>query len=81
VDTLQGRVQTNGTLIDYSTIYYETSDRDEAYYLCAILNSKVMDERIKPLQATGLWGPRNIWKKFLRFLFLNTILKTRFVIN
>ena len=65
VETVDGAIKTNGTLIDYSTIYYETSDRNEAYYLCAILNSKIMDNLIKPLQASGLWGPRNIWKKVL----------------
>jgi len=65
IETPEGKVQTSGTLIDYSTIYFETSNKDEAYYLCAILNSKTMDDLIKPLQATGLWGPRNIWKKVL----------------
>jgi len=65
LDTPEGKVQTSGIVIDYSTIYYETNDGDEVQYLCAILNSKTMDELIKPLQAPGLWGPRNIWKKVL----------------
>jgi hypothetical protein len=65
VDTSEGKVQTNGTVIDYSTIYYEANDEDEAHYLCAVLNSKKIDDIIKPLQAPGLWGPRNIWKKVL----------------
>jgi len=65
IETPAGKVNTTGTLIDYSTIYYETNDSDEAQYLCAIFNSKTMDDLIKPMQATGLFGPRNIWKKVL----------------
>ena len=65
IKTSEGEVKVNGIIIDYSTIFYETDDRGEADYLCAILNSKIMDQLIKPLQATGLWGPRNIWKKVL----------------
>jgi hypothetical protein len=50
-------------LADYVTFYFETSDRAEAMYLCAVLNSPVLDELIKPMQARGLWGPRDITKK------------------
>ena len=65
IKTAFGSIKTKGTLVDYSTIYYETNNKDEAQYLCSVLNSKIMDNLIKPLQATGLWGPRNIWKKVL----------------
>jgi len=37
----------------------------EAHFLAAILNASVIDERIKPMQARGLWGPRDIHKKVL----------------
>jgi hypothetical protein len=65
IETPDGKVKTSGTLIDYSTIYYETADREEADYLSAVFNSKIMDDLIKPMQSTGLFGPRNIWKKVL----------------
>ena len=32
-------------------------------YLCAVLNSPILDNLIKPMQARGLWGPRDITKK------------------
>jgi hypothetical protein len=35
----------------------------EAFYLCAILNSKIVDNWIKPLQNTGQWGERDIHKR------------------
>jgi hypothetical protein len=50
-------------LADYVTYYFETADRAEAMYLCAVLNSPILDELIKPMQARGLWGPRDITKK------------------
>ncbi len=65
ISTSEGNLRTSGTLIDYSTIYYETSSREEAEYLCSVFNSKIMDDLIKPMQAGGQQGPRNIWKKTL----------------
>ncbi|MGO8732945.1 MAG: N-6 DNA methylase [Terriglobia bacterium] len=50
-------------LADYVTYFLDTSDIDEARYLSAVLNSPVVDARIKPMQARGLWGPRDITKK------------------
>ncbi|MEK6690078.1 MAG: N-6 DNA methylase [Nitrospirota bacterium] len=48
---------------DYTEYYYETNKKPEAYYLCSILNSPTIDERLKPMQARGLFGPRHIVKK------------------
>jgi len=45
------------------TYTYETEDRKEADYLVALLNSPTVDTLIKPMQARGLWGPRDITKK------------------
>jgi hypothetical protein len=50
-------------LADYVTFYFETADRAEAMYVCAVLNSPILDDLIKPMQARGLWGPRDITKK------------------
>lgn len=33
------------------------------YYLVSLLNSSIIDELTKPLQARGLWGARHIHKK------------------
>ncbi len=45
------------------TYTYETEDQKEADYLVAVLNSPTVDTLIKPMQARGLWGPRDITKK------------------
>jgi hypothetical protein len=57
------RVGARGFLADYVTYHFETSDIDEARYLSAVLNSPAIDALIKPMQARGLWGPRDITKK------------------
>jgi hypothetical protein len=45
------------------TYAFETAERREADYLVAVLNSPTIDALIKPMQARGLWGPRDIHKK------------------
>jgi type I restriction-modification system DNA methylase subunit len=52
-------------VVDYVTYSYDTPDKQEAYYLVAILNSPTVDELLKPMQSRGLWGPRHICKKVL----------------
>jgi hypothetical protein len=52
-------------VVDYVTYSYDTPDKQEAYYLVAILNSPIVDELLKPMQSRGLWGPRHICKKVL----------------
>jgi hypothetical protein len=59
------RVKMQGFLADIEAYYYDTGNKEEAYYLATILNSPVVDELIKPMQARGLWGPRHIHKKVL----------------
>jgi hypothetical protein len=46
-----------------STYYFETEKPEEAGYLVSLLNSPTVDSLIKPMQARGLWGPRDIHKK------------------
>jgi hypothetical protein len=48
---------------DHVTYAFETIERKEADYLVALLNSPTIDSLIKPMQARGLWGPRDIHKK------------------
>ena len=58
-------VETRGFLADIEEFYYEAANREEAYYLAAVLNSPIVDELLKPMQSRGLWGPRHIHKKVL----------------
>ena len=46
-----------------TTYFFETKKQREANYLVALLNSPTVDTLIKPMQARGLWGPRDIHKK------------------
>lgn len=48
---------------DHVTYFFETAHQSEARFLVAVLNSPTLDEMIKPMQACGLWGPRDIHKK------------------
>ena len=57
------KLNLKGFIAESKTYYFETDDYDEAHFLCAILNSKIIDELIKPLQTQGLWGPRDIHKR------------------
>ena len=50
-------------IVDHKAFYLETNKKAEAYYLCSILNSPIVDELIKPMQSRGLFGPRDIHKK------------------
>ena len=46
-----------------TTYAFQTAEGREADYLVALLNSPTIDALIKPMQARGLWGPRDIHKK------------------
>ncbi len=58
-------VEIQGFVAESTEYYYETANREEAYYLATVLNSPTVDERLKPMQSRGLWGPRHIHKKVL----------------
>ncbi len=45
-----------GFVADTTTYWLETENREEAHYLCAILNSPFVDEYIKPFQTKGSFG-------------------------
>ena len=62
-----GKFLVHGVIIGHTLYRYDTRNKDEAYYLVAILNSSVLDELIKPLQAKGGFGERHIVKKPLEF--------------
>ena len=57
-----------GFIADSTTYYFDAESIDEAYYLSCFLNSKFLDDKIKPLQARGSFGgPRHIHKLPLSF--------------
>jgi len=56
-------IEPRGFVADKKTMFYETDDEMEAHYLCAILNSDVVNEAIKPYQTKGLFGERDIVRR------------------
>jgi hypothetical protein len=56
-----------GFIAESTTYYFDTESEDEAHYICAILNSRFLDQLIKPLQTKGKFGPRDIHKRPLLF--------------
>jgi len=47
-------------VVEMVTMFYGTDHEGEAHYLCAILNSNVLNIAIKSQQPRGLWGERDI---------------------
>jgi hypothetical protein len=60
-------ISPTGFIADKKTHYYETNDEDEAYYLCAMLNSTIINDSIKDLQTRGLYGERDIGRRPFMF--------------
>lgn len=56
-------LELQGFIADNKSYYFEADKKSEAYYLCSILNSPIVDKLIKPMQSRGLFGPRDIHKK------------------
>lgn len=61
------QLNTNNFITDVATYYFDTDNENEANYLTAIFNSKILDDLIKPEQSKGDFGPRNIHKLPLTF--------------
>ena len=66
-EILQTMVKPRGYIADSKSFYYETSDENEAHFICSILNSKVLNEAIKPLQPRILFGEREIQRRPFMF--------------
>ncbi|MCC6151418.1 MAG: N-6 DNA methylase [Planctomycetes bacterium] len=56
-------------VIDVKWYGFRTNDRDEASYLCVLLNAPSINDLIKPYQSRGLQGERDIHKKVLEVPF------------
>ncbi len=57
-DTVDGRF-----IVDAKLYWTAVETQEEAHYLCAILNSEVVNLAVKPFQSLGLLGERDIHKK------------------
>ncbi|MFX1250908.1 MAG: hypothetical protein ACFFCZ_04755 [Promethearchaeota archaeon] len=62
-------IEPQGFIVESKTYWFETDNENEARYLCAILNSPIIDQLIKPIQSRGLWGTRDIHKRPLSIPF------------
>jgi hypothetical protein len=51
------QISPNGFVPDVTTFYLSTNSIGEAHYLSAILNSNILDEKIKRIQTRGKFGP------------------------
>jgi len=60
---LKSTIEPKGFVADAKTWFYETNIKKEAHYLCAVLNSNVINMAVKPLQTRGLWGERDIHRR------------------
>jgi len=67
IEAKGGRVRVNGVVIGHTLNLFQTNNVDEAHYLTAILNSNILNDLIKPMQARGSFGERHIVKKPLEF--------------
>lgn len=61
------KIKPKGFVADVKTWFFETDGEMEAYYLCAVFNSGIISEMIKPLQPRGLFGERAIHRRPLLF--------------
>lgn len=55
-------VRDGSAVIDHKLYWVPVAAEAEGHYLCAILNSSTLLERVKPLQALGLFGTRDFDK-------------------
>jgi len=55
-------ISNSEVLIDYTLIYYGTSNKEEAYFLCAILNSPFLAKNLSKIKSS-----RHIMKKLMEF--------------
>ena len=63
----EGTFHLRNMIIDHKIFYYETENETEAYYLSGVLNSDVLNQKIKAFQTTGDFGERDIQKIPLEF--------------
>lgn len=55
-------IEDGEAVIDHKLYWMIPSSREEAQYLCAVLNSEAVRSRIEHLQSEGMFGPRDFDK-------------------
>ena len=48
---------------DSTNFFYETTSLHESHYLCAILNSRITNKKVKSFQPKGDYGHRDIYRR------------------
>ena len=61
------RITPAGFIPDHTAFYLSTNNSEEAYYLTGVLNSNVLDKKIKSIQTRGKFGPRHIHRRPFEF--------------
>jgi len=56
-------------IVENKTYVFYTNDINEAFYLTAVLNSSIPNEKMKDFQTRGLFGARDVHKKILDVYF------------
>lgn len=64
---MKAKIKPKGFIIESKTYSFETNNEKEAHYLCAIMNSNILNEAVKPLQTRGLFGERDFHRRPFMF--------------
>lgn len=59
----EGKITPKGLIMDYTVFYYQTNNQEEAHYLCAFLNSSILNNSVKAFQPKGAYGYRDIGRR------------------
>ncbi len=59
----EGKITPKGLIMDTTVFYYQTNNEDEAHYLCAFLNSSILNNSVKAFQPKGAYGYRDIGRR------------------
>jgi DNA-binding protein Fis len=56
-------INVSGFIADIDTLLYQTTNADEVHFLCALLNSQHINQKIKEYQTRGALGARDIVRR------------------
>jgi hypothetical protein len=56
-------INVSGFIADIDTLLYQTTNADEVHFLCALLNSQYINQKIKEYQTRGALGARDIVRR------------------
>jgi len=57
------KLSIRGVVVDHTSYRYYAKTEEEALYLVGVLNSRIVNEIIKPFQSQGLMGERDIHRR------------------